>query len=498
MSSPYADDGLTTPQTAPALDDNALTTPHMPGLDMGMTTPQAPLSEPLPVALWPSTSPYMPDGQSLPPPPPLRARRGLVRVGITVASLVALLALVAGIAFAASHHSGGVAGVSDSPANAAGSYCRALQRAQYPQGYTLWGTALTSTIPSADYAAISKEMDTQVGAVTGCVVGKVTTSGGTATVPVTLTRGSAGAQTLTWQFSKSGSGWQLSQYPEPVLAARATLRHYCTAVVGGQYSAAYALFAPALQQKLLSAEVYTSVASEADAAAGKATACATTSVDLATDGTATGHLSLARKAGDDETMSLAAATTGPATITVAPDVSLPSRVTARTFCTALVKKDYNTAFAQFTPSAQAAIGSANDFGNRIRQATILTGDITSCSAGAFTLNADNQSGTLGGQVKTHPFFGDQTHNIILTMVANASDLNAWLIDDATIDGVSLSGGFPFVDGGGNGDGNRFIGVSRVIGTTQARGVCSNRVSSHAGRHHHAKPAAMCRMESSSL
>ncbi|MBA3825178.1 MAG: hypothetical protein H0X24_14930, partial [Ktedonobacterales bacterium] len=134
------DDDLTTPQTAPVLDDDALTTPHNPGMDMGLTAPQAPLSEPLPVALWPNTSPYLPDGPSLAPPPPLRARRNVVRAGITLVGVLTLMALVAGVAFVASHRSG-VAGASDSAATAAGSYCRALQGAQYPQGYALWDAA---------------------------------------------------------------------------------------------------------------------------------------------------------------------------------------------------------------------------------------------------------------------------------------------------------------------------------------------------------------------
>ncbi|MBA3826862.1 MAG: hypothetical protein H0X24_23585, partial [Ktedonobacterales bacterium] len=362
-------------------------------------------------------------------------------------------------------------------------------------GYALWDAALGSTIGSADYAALSAELDAQTGTVTGCVTGKATTNGTTATVPVTLTRQGASAQTLTWHFTHASAGWRLSQYPDPSLAARATLRRYCVAVVGGQYSAAYGLFAPPLQQKLASADIYANVAGDADAADGKTTACATTSVDVAADGTATGHLTLTRKGTNQALVNLAAAATGMAAITTSPDISLPSRITARNFCAALVKKDYGTAFAQFTSSAQAAIGSASDFGSRVGAATTLTGDITGCRAGNFALNADNQSGTLSGQVTTHPFYGDLTHTTVLTMVASAPD--TWLIDDATIDGVSLNssgGGFPFgLDG--SGDAFRPTSVSHLIGHAQHGSVCSKRVSAHAGHHKHPVPAASCRMES---
>ncbi len=435
MSFPHAeDDGLTTPQSTPALYDDALTTPHGPESEANLTEPQ----EPLAVSVWPMTSPYTPDGPPLAPPPPLRARRGVVRAGVTAVSALALLAVMGGVAFVATHRAGGVAGVNDSAATTAGSYCRAVQGANYAQGYALWDAALTASLASADYVALGKDLDAQAGTVSGCVVGKATTSGTTATVPVTLTRQTAGAQTLTWHLSRGAAGWRISEYPEPSLAARATLRRYCAAVVGGQYGAAYALLAPTVQGHLGSSDTYASVAGEVDAAAGKANGCTTTGVDTAADGTATGHLTLSRNAGDDETVTLAAATTGMAAITASPDVSLLSRITARTFCAALVKKDYNTAFAQFTPSAQAAIGSASAFGDSVGTATRLTGDISGCHAGDFALNADNQSGTLSGKVTTHAFYGDLTHGTVLTMVATAPD--AWLIDDATIDGQSLSNG----------------------------------------------------------
>jgi hypothetical protein len=248
-----ADDmALTTPQSAPLMDDNALTTPHDPAMDLGRTAPH--FSPSGPPAIWPhATSPYQPDGVPLAPPPPLYARRNVVRAAIAGMSIVVVLALLASIAFVANHR--GIAGASDSAATVAGSYCHDLGAAQYPQGYALWDASLGAGIAGADYAAISKDIDAQAGSVTGCVVGKTTTSGSIATVAVTLTRQTSGAQTLIWQLNHEGAGWRFAQYPEPSFAARVTLRHYCTAVVGGQYSAAFALFTPTLQQHLLSADV---------------------------------------------------------------------------------------------------------------------------------------------------------------------------------------------------------------------------------------------------
>jgi hypothetical protein len=383
-----------------------------------------------------------------PPPPPggSRGDNGAGRFALIAGALLVIVALIAGGVYVARHGGVGIAlaGATATPApqvavtKAAQGYCAALQQGNATAMYSSFDSALQTLLPSAAFTASTKDIATQMGAVTTCQVGAVTMGAGntTATVAATVTRQS-NPQSLTWQMTQVNGAWLFAQAPDASLLPRATLFAYCADIQPKNYAGAYTLFTPALQQQLLSAANYKTVAGQVDAVNGAVTACATTSVTMAADGSATAQLTLKRSQTETDQTQLTAPGTGAAQISQPPDSSLLSRTTATIFCQDLVTSNFDDAFQQFTPSAQQAIGSADAFQQSVQSKEAFFGTITDCSVQGFTLNADNQSGTLSGSVTLKQLFASYSLPSTLSMVEVST--NVWKVDDATVGGQSLSG-----------------------------------------------------------
>lgn len=375
-----------------------------------------------------------------PPPPPLyqpparRGRGGMLAIGAVTVLL--LLGIGGGLLYAA-RHAGSLPFGSTTPGAvvAARGYCAALQAGNYTQTYTYFAPALQTTIPAAVYPQIAKDIDAQQGTVTSCTAGTANVSGNSATVAATVKRQNSAAQSVAWTLGLSNGVWRFTQSPEPSLPARATVAAYCADLTAANYTAAFALFAPAVQQQLVAVADYTSAATDADTELGKATACATTGVDIAADGTATAHLRVMRKQAETDDVTVNSPTTGTALLDAAPDASLPARVTAYLFCQALIAQDYNSAFSLLTPSAQQNVGSADSLKQRIQSAETFTGPIAECHSQVFTLNSDKQSGALTGHIITKPLIGQLNLPVTLAFVVTGGK---WLIDDYQISGVPVT------------------------------------------------------------
>jgi hypothetical protein len=384
-------------------------------------------------------TPYDPSPVPPPPPPilpPPASRRG-GRIAAIAATVLVLLGIGAGLLYAA-WHGGALPFGNATPGalTAARDYCAAVQARNYARAYTYFAPALQSAIPASVYPQLAGDLDAQQGAITACTAGSANASGSSATVAATVKRQNSAAQQLTWTLGLSNGVWRFSQSPEPSLPARATAAAYCTDLTGANYSAAFTLFAPVVQQQLVAIADYTAAATDIDTALGRATACATTGVDVAADGSATAHLHVMRKQAETDDVAVAAPANNAALFAAAPDVSLPSRVTAYLFCQDLKAKDYNSAFNLLTPSAQQNVGSPDTLKQRIESAETLTGQISACHSQTFTLNSDQHSGTLTGQLTTSALLGPL--NLPVTLKMAEVTAGKWLIDDYQIAGLPLS------------------------------------------------------------
>ncbi len=386
-------------------------------------------------------APYPPAFIPSPPPPPPglypspRARsrgRGLL-AALTVIAVLAI-ALVGG-AFYLAKHPGLLPGQSSAVLQATQGYCVAVQSANYAQAYGYFGAGVQAQVPAQFYPQLAHELDAQQGRIVTCTTGGATINGDSATVTATLKRQQSDLLHLFWHLAYGGGAWRFAQSPEPSLPARATAANYCANLQAARYSAIYAGFTTSLQQQLISLVNYTAVTADIDAALGKATACTTSGVDVAADGSAVAHLSVMRKQPETDDVPVAAPTTGLALISGPPDASLLPRTVALLFCNDLKAKEYNSAFQFFTPAAQQAVGSPAALKSNLEAKEALVGPITSCHTQTFALNADKQSGTLNGQVTTKAFFGPLTFPTSLQMIEVAS--GQWKIDNATIAGLGL-------------------------------------------------------------
>jgi hypothetical protein len=173
----------------------------------------------------------------LPPPPPAppRNRRRMILLGV---GALAIVALIAGIIFAAAKQFAPNA----TPQDAAQGYCQAIKAHNYTQAYSYFASALQSAVPRAAYAPAAQQVDAVQGSVTACSFGKTTITGTTATLPATVTRQQAGRQSYTWQFTQANGIWQLSQPPDAALVPFSLALRYCQAMGTAQLDSAYALF----------------------------------------------------------------------------------------------------------------------------------------------------------------------------------------------------------------------------------------------------------------
>jgi hypothetical protein len=394
---------------------------------------------PPPPVFAPQSTPMMFSGADATAGLPVRGttqRRGPGRTLAILGAVVVVAALGGGGVYLARSGKLNVGG-SSTPAAvvAATTYCTALKSANYTQAYGQFDAALHAIISAQTYASVAKDIDTQQGAVSACTLGTATINGTSATIPATITRPQGGQIQATWQLAASGGAWRFTASPEPSLLARVAVAMYCADLTSANYSAAFTLFAQPLQQELISSNDYTTGANDEDSAAGKASACGTTSVVLHPDGTAVAQLSVQRQQVETDSVPVAAATNMLPAITDTPDASIPSRAVSNAFCHDLITNNENAAFQLFTPSAQQQIGSASNFSSQVSNAEILTGPITKCHSTTFSLDSTDMSGTLNGILTTQNILGATDRNVVLSMVEVIA--MQWRIDNATVDGISI-------------------------------------------------------------
>lgn len=419
--------------------------PTVPAMDTPYA-PSGPISPPPPV--W-----QKPANQGVPPPPPMGGTGQAGRFALMAGAVLVVVALIAGIVYVGRHGGalklggGGTTGATTSGAVlAAQGYCAALQQNDATKQYSYFSAALQAQIPNATYTAIAADVAKQEGAVTICQVGQATPSadGRSSAVAVTVTRqngstavtttgGTPATQALTWQFAQTGSAWQLTQMPDATLLPRATIFNYCNAVQPGNYASAYTLFTAAMQTALVSATDYTAVSHDIDANDGHATACGTTSVTAAADGSATAQLALTRKHAETDTVQLAAPITGAALLAGQPEVSLLPRTTAYVFCQDLIAKNYTDAYQQLTPIDQGQVGGSPDaLKQKIEAATVISGPITGCKAYGYAPSADQQSGVVSGAITVKNLLG--SFDVPSTLTMQMMSPNVWKVNDFTVQG----------------------------------------------------------------
>jgi hypothetical protein len=149
-----------------------------------------------------------------PPQQPKRSRRGLWIVLGIIGGLIVLSCAVCGILFAtgAAFFAKTVAG----PAIVVNDYYNAVEKQDYSKAYSYISTNLTvpngQTLTQELYAAAAQGLDSVKGKVTNYSVGSVSVNNDTASVTVSVTRGSNPAYDVHLQLQQVNGSWKITSY----------------------------------------------------------------------------------------------------------------------------------------------------------------------------------------------------------------------------------------------------------------------------------------------
>jgi hypothetical protein len=220
-----------------------------------------------------------------PPPPPAARSRDWRRIALIAVGVVAVLALVAGIAYAASKR---LASPNATALSTAQNYCAAVKAQNYGKAFTYLAPIVQAAITPGAYPAAAQAEDTVRGPLTGCTLGQVTLSnnGKTATLPALLARKQAGSQSYTWQLAQASDGtWQFSQPPDDAIVPFALMTRYCADVQANNLDTAYQLFSINEQQTVGTLDNFKTDMGQTEQYTGALTGCHVQSLHLSSDKT---------------------------------------------------------------------------------------------------------------------------------------------------------------------------------------------------------------------
>ncbi len=139
-------------------------------------------------------------------------------------------------------------------------------------------------VSAAAYVASMHALDNQFGTVTQCAAGSVQQNGTTATLPVTLTRQHAGAQTSTLQLTQAGTAWAIAVAPDAGTLPLATVYQFCQHLQRADYGSAYQGLSAGFQQAAGSARAFQDDARASAQMTGAVTACHLQQVQVSNNG----------------------------------------------------------------------------------------------------------------------------------------------------------------------------------------------------------------------
>ena len=150
----------------------------------------------------------------MPPPQAKRSRRGLWIVLGIIGGLIVLSCAVCGILFAtgAAFFAKTVVG----PAIVVNDYYNAVEKQDYSKAYSYISTNLIAqnnqTLTQELYTTAAKGLDTLKGNVSNYSVGSVSVNNNTASVTVSVTRGSASPYDVHLQLQQVNGSWKITSY----------------------------------------------------------------------------------------------------------------------------------------------------------------------------------------------------------------------------------------------------------------------------------------------
>ncbi len=264
------------PQTNPDPSSFAATDPATPYLsDIAAPLDDAPTA-------W-NVAPGSAPPLVAPPPLPPAGGRDWRRLALVAVGVVAVLALIAGIAFAATKRA---ASTSATPLSVAQSYCAAVKAQNYNKAFTYLAPIVQATITQAAFPAAAQAEDSVRGPLTGCTLGQVTLSnnGKTATLPALLARKQAGTHTFTWQLAQATNGtWQFTQSPDDAIVPFALMTRYCADIQANNLDTAYQLFSTNEQQTVGTVDNFKTDMGQTEQYTGAFTGCHVQTLTLSSD-----------------------------------------------------------------------------------------------------------------------------------------------------------------------------------------------------------------------
>lgn len=274
-----------------------------------------------------------------PPVQPKKSGRG--KVWLIIGAIVGLL-LIAAIVFGVIGYEGYVN--RSTATKTLNAFCTALKGGDYHTAYNELSSGLQTKFGSEAAFTQAFASNGGLGKISNCTVSNVNDSANTGTISYVLTQGVANSLVVDYGLINENSAVKInSQAPRstPTL----TLNNYCSALAQQDYQTAYNQFSTGLQSLIGSESAFAS-----SATANNIKGCTMSNVN---DTAGTGKITYLRSDGNktsaDVTLSNEHSTWK---ISDLKTISSPTE-TLLTYCDALESKDYQTAYAQLSSTAQS-------------------------------------------------------------------------------------------------------------------------------------------------
>jgi limonene-1,2-epoxide hydrolase len=274
----------------------------------------------------------------------------------------------------------GCGGPSSTPTQTLTNYCNALKGADYQTAYNQFSNGIKG-ITESQYAAVFK----LYGKTTNCSLGNVNDSAGTGSINVTFA--DVGNVVFDNTLVNENGTWKIENQ-KTRSTPTFTLNLYCLALKHGDYQSAYAQFSSAIESQVTENQF---VSAATQNGARTVTNCAVSKVD---DSAGSGIVTITASTGTVSSQNYALTQENGAWKINA--FNSTATETLNNYCSALKSQDYQSAFGDFSSTAQSQVGSADQFAssfgsNKVANCTVSNSDD---SAGTGTISytyADNST-----------------------------------------------------------------------------------------------------------
>jgi len=338
-------------------------------------------------AIYPPSAPYY--SAPVPAPTQPRKRRGLwIILGAIAAVLVIGLVLFGVIGYVNR----------STPTKSLNAFCSALKSGDYQTAYNQLASGLQSKVGSEAQFAAGYASNLGLGKITNCTVTTVNDAAGTGTISTTFASGSTVVDDYTF-VNESGT-WKINSQ-QPRSTPTLTLHTYCDAIKRGDHPTAYTQLSSTAQSRESEAQF------AANFGSGQLTDCM---VSYVNDAAGTGTITYASSSGTKLTADLTLVNeSGAWKINSRQPPSTPT-FTLHTYCDAIKRGDYPTAYTQLSSTAQSQESEAQfaaSFGSGPLTDCVVsyvndatgTGTITYTFSGGSKIAAEDRLVNEGGTWK---------------------------------------------------------------------------------------------------